>query len=186
MRIDPVLQAVVEAAVNAAAARDGWVAAVEGDRFRLVAAAGERAGRLLGATAGLEEGTAGYVVASGQPLAIASSRLDTEPRLREGIAASLGREVFGVLSVPCATADGTVGALELVDKSDGGSFSIDDLEIAAMLGPIAAAALRSSSAGAAEVPSAAQLSAQLDALAATAPARYATIAAVVGALLTRE
>ena len=77
-----------------------------------------------------------------------------------------------------------LGALELIDKSDGGRFTIDDLELATLLGGIAGAAL--SEDGPTEAPPApAELAGGLTRLASTDPARYAAVAAVLATLLER-
>ena len=84
-------------------------------------------------------GTVGYVVSSGQPMAIAPRGAD--PRLSEGLGARLGRMPASLLCVPCHHEDAIVGALELVDKAGGAPFSIDDVELVTLLGGIAGAAL---------------------------------------------
>lgn len=182
--MDPVLHALVRAAVDATAATAGWVLAVDGDELAVAAAAGEigdlgqAVGRRFPATAG----TAGYVAASGQPLAMAV-RAD-DPRFAEGVAASLGWTPAAVACVPCDTGEAVVGVLELVDKRGAPTFSFDDVEQATVLASIAAAALLfPRDGGAPDPPAPDELAGALDDLAATDPGRYALVAPLVRALI---
>jgi GAF domain-containing protein len=178
-----VLQAIVDAATDATAANEGWVLAPRGERLHVLAAAGDRSGQLLGASVDAGEGTAGYVVASGQPLALAPRSDD--PRATSGVAALVGLRPTSVLCVPCAGDDSIAGALEVVDKAGGGRFSLDDVELATLLGGIAGAALAETTGSASAVPAPAELAGSLERLAGTEPSRYAALAAAVSALLDR-
>lgn len=182
---DPVLHALARAAVAATGASDGWLLAVEGDVLRVVAVAGGVTGTAtLAAAVPAGAGSAGFVAASGQPLAVAPRGDD--PRFSEGTAQLLGRRPTSVLSVPAATEDSVVGVLELVDKAGGGSFSFDDVEIATMLADIAAVALlRSQHASVPPAPLPSELGGELERLAAADPVRYSAVASAVGALLAR-
>ena len=108
---DPVLQAITEAAVGATGAAQGCVLTADGEELQVVAAAGgDHPGDLLGLALPAGSGAAGFVVASGQPLALSPTARD--PRRERGVA---GRRPTALLCVPCA-ADGVgAGALELVD-----------------------------------------------------------------------
>jgi GAF domain-containing protein len=178
-----VLQAIVDAATEATAASEGWILAPRYDRLHVLAAAGDRPGQLMGATVPVGEGTAGYVVASGQPLAL-SPRAD-DARATSGVAALLGLHPASVLCVPCQGDDSIAGALEVVDKAGGGRFSLDDVELATLLGGIAGAALTEITGSASAVPSPAELAGGLERLAGAEPARYTALAAAVSALLDR-
>ena len=137
---DPVLHALAQAAVSATGASDGWLLAVEDAGLRVVAVAGPGTGApVLAAVVPAGTGSAGFVAASGQPLAMAPRGDD--PRFSEGTAQLLGRRPSSVLSVPASNDEGVVGVLELVDKAGGGNFSFDDVEIATMLADIAGVAL---------------------------------------------
>jgi sigma-B regulation protein RsbU (phosphoserine phosphatase) len=177
---ETVLRALLEAATQATAAAAGWLVAPDDDRLHVLAATGEGTEELVGRSVGTESGTAGYVVASGQPLALASSAGD--PRLAEGVAMLLGRAPQAVLSVPCSTADAVLGALEVVDKAGGGRFTFDDVELVTLLAGIAAAAL-TTSAPALIAPRPTELAGDLQRLAETDAVRYAAVATAVNALL---
>jgi sigma-B regulation protein RsbU (phosphoserine phosphatase) len=180
--VNPVLQAIARAALDATGAEASWVLGVEGDRLRAMGAAGPRVGELLGVAIPVGAGTVGYVVSSGQPMAIAPRGGD--PRLSEGLGARLGRMPASVLCVPCHHEDAIVGALELVDKAGGVPFSFDDVELVTLLGGIAGAAL---SVAGAEVPPRppAELAGELVELAGSDPAAYARLSVVLEALLAR-
>ena len=178
--MNPVLQAITSVALDATGARSSWVLALEGQRLRAVGAAGERAGELLGTELLAGAGAAGYVVSSGQPIAIAPRGAD--PRLTEGLSAQLGTVPTSVLCVPCLHDDAVLGALELVDKAGGGPFSFDDLELVTLLGGIAGAAL--SVAGTEAVPrSPAEFATDLARLASSDPGAYGRLSVVLEALL---
>ena len=104
----------------------------------MVAAIGS--GELVGTRVPAEGGTAGYVLASGQPVAM-MPRAD-DPAATEGVVGVLGIRPASVLCVPCAYDDEVLGVLELVDKAGGGAFTFDDVELATVLANIAGSALR--------------------------------------------
>ena len=179
------LHAIVKAAVDVTAAAGGWILGREGGRLRVRAAAGVEidTARLDGLTIDEGSGTAGFVIASGQPLAL-SARAD-DPRLAEGVAGHLGRRPSTVLCVACEAGDDVVGALEMVDKAGGAAFSFDDVELATLLASIGAVALVATDHTPAAVASPASLGTDLHRLADTDPARYAVVASAVGVLLDR-
>lgn len=181
---DPVLDAIVRACVDATDADWGWVAAVEGDRLRVVAlagppGAGDRGTAAIGQEATMT-GTTGMVASSGQPMALMVR--DGDPHAGGGVAALLGIRPRAVLAVPCGDGDGAVGVVEVVDKHGGTSFSFDDVELVTLLAGIAAAALASSATRRA-VPGPAALGAGLARLAAQDPPAYAAVAGLLDALL---
>src|SRR2546421_9164889 len=178
---DSVLQAITQAAVDATAAAHGWLLHAQGDELQVVAAAGVKPGALLGAKVPANEGSAGFVIASSQPLALSPSQGD--PRATGGVSALLGHRPSSVLCVPCGREDVVMGALELVDKEGGGNFSFDDLEVATLLGCIAGPALKEGAGTADRPPTPSELARGLAGLAEVDPARYAAIAGMVGALL---
>lgn len=177
---DPVVQAVLEAAVSATSAACGWLAANDQDTISVVAAFGEDAADLVGAYVPAAAGTAGFVIGSGQPLALTSVGQDA--RLSDGVAALLDAAPRSMMSVPCVTDTGVVAALELADKVGGGSFSFDDVEVATLLAGIAAVALVNAR-DVSAVPEPGALAVELARLASTDPSRYAAVATALDALL---
>lgn len=179
---NPVLEALVRSATEATGAELGVLLRADAAALRVVATAGDAAHPARGAELAADAGAAGYVVASGQPLALSARSGD--PRLSEGIAEVLGRQPASVLCVPCTTDEATVGALQLLDAAEG-HFSFDDVELATLLADIAGVALTQGGDGAVVSPPA-ELGGELERLARSDPARYATVATLVDALLARE
>jgi sigma-B regulation protein RsbU (phosphoserine phosphatase) len=183
---DLVLHAIVKAAVDVTAASGGWILGRDGGRLLVRASTGTGidTSPLEGVSIEEGSGTSGFVIASGQPLAL-SARAD-DPRLSEGIAAHLGLRPSTVLCVACEAGDTIVGALELIDKAGGAAFSFDDVELATQLASIGAVALAERDHAPVTVASPATLGNDLHRLADADPARYAVVAAAVGALLDRD
>jgi len=175
------LQAITEAAAEAAAASYAWLLASEGDGLAVVTATGPDVGATVGRAIPAGQGTAGYVLSSGQPLAVQLHPEDTGPWAAEH--ALLGRPPETILSVPCPGAAGVHGVLELLDKTQG-PFSFDDVEVVSLLGTIAGAALGDGGVlRGPPVVSPDELGSELRQLFADDPPAYARIAAVLQALL---
>jgi signal transduction protein with GAF and PtsI domain len=177
---DPVVRAVLDAAVDSTGASAGWVLAVAGSRLHAVAVAGIGGDALVGAHVALGAGTAGYVASSGNPLALSGASGDA--RLADGFVALTGLKPASVLCVPCLGGTDVAGVIELVADTDG-AFGFDDVEVATVLARVAAAALASGRRSAPPQPAA--LATRLEHLARADPARYAGVAAAVDALLPR-
>ncbi len=177
---NPVLHAVLRSAVDATGAAHGWLLVTEGDEL-VVRATTESDPAVLAARVPATSGFAGYVVSSGQPLAMSPRRGDE--RSAQGVAAVLGIRPSSVLAVPCGTDEAVTGVLELVDKVAGGPFTFDDVELVTLIAGIAGEALAAGRDAPVEVRSPQRLGDDLLRLSATDPARYATVAAFLGALL---
>ena len=167
---NPVLAAVTRVAVEATGASRGrLMTAADGDGLHVVAAhGGSGAWRAVD-----ESGVASYVMATGQPQVLTYPPPSTPS---QAISAAPS-----ALCVPCICEDEAVGALELQDKVGGGAFTIDDLELAGLLGGIAGVAIARRRAS--ESPDPTRLAGDLGRLAAADPSRYATIANLVRSLL---
>lgn len=145
--LDTVLSAIIEAAVDATAAEIGWIARLtDHDELEVVAAAGTDlalVGRRWPATAG----TTALALGTGEPAVMArvvgDAGLDDNPLFGEGLLGELGRQVRAVVTIPCGGAQ-PLGVIELIDKAGSDTFDYVDLEIAAVLAPIAAAVLAAS------------------------------------------
>jgi GAF domain-containing protein len=173
---DAVLNAVLEAAVAATGAGAGWVVDTRRQPWGVVATAGNAAH--VHGIAWPTDGVVGFVIGSDQPAALI-------PRpgivLTADVEAALGHRPTAVLVVPCSASAGPVGALGLVDKAGGGPFSFDDLELTALLGPIAGVALATASPSA--VPEVAVVANALVRLSTTNPERYERVALALTVLL---
>jgi GAF domain-containing protein len=179
----PALETIAQLAVTSTGASHGWVLVFEGGQLSVGAAAGGAyPGELAGRSVPVD-GTAGYVIESGQPVALQLQTPEGQPA--RDAEALIGVGPNSVLCVPCTYGDEARGALELIDKAGGGSFSFDDVEVAVMLGDVAGAVL-AEGVPSALAPTPDELAVELRALAATDPGRYAGVAAAVGALLARS
>ena len=175
-----VLHTILSSAGAVTAATQGWILEPDGDQLKVVAAIGS--GDLVGTRVPAETGTAGYVLASGQPVAM-MPRAD-DPAASEGVVGLLGIRPASVLCVPCAHDDEVLGVLELVDKAGDGAFTFDDVELSTVLANIAGSALRDRDPGV-SVRSADELGAELHQLSGADPAAYVRVATVLEALLAR-
>ena len=128
--------------------------------------------------------TAALVVQSGQPVAL---RPGSGALQDEVSGALLGRPPTSLICVPGTAGESITGALQVVDKADGGPFDFDDVELVTVLGTIAGVAL-AESAGVQATPahrvaSPQRLADSLARLAETDPERYGVAATVIEALL---
>jgi GAF domain-containing protein len=137
---DRLLASVLEAAVALFRAGAASLALVVGDHERLqfVAAAGLRGSGVVGRTIGIGEGIAGYVIQTGEPIAI--SHPSQDPRFGRAISEQTGFVPDSILAVPLRTPDAVVGVIEILDCRDG-AFSNDDLALASVFAKQAAIAI---------------------------------------------
>jgi GAF domain-containing protein len=180
----PTLNAVVTAAVDGTGATAGWILEHRDGELVIVAAHGGSprwASSLVGRRTPAGAGTASLVVQAGQPVALQPG----SGALRDELGAVLlERNPVSLVCVPCLTGEVVVGALQLVDKTGGGPFDFDDVELATLLGTIAGAALRELGTVAIdEIPSPEGLGRDLARLAEADPIRFAAAARIVAALL---
>jgi GAF domain-containing protein len=109
------------------------------DRLVFAAAAGPSAGEVVGLSIDSAAGIAGYAFSTGQPLAVADVTAD--PRFDRTVAEATGYVPGSILATPLADDAGTVGVLEVLDRR-GGSFTLRDLEVAAVVAREATAVVR--------------------------------------------
>lgn len=94
-----------------------------------VAADGRGAEEIIGTRLPAGRGLAGFVVASGQSLAI--DRVQDDPRFARDVAESTGYVPTSLLVVPIASGNGAVvGALSVLDRGESAASSADALEVA--------------------------------------------------------
>lgn len=140
---EALLRSVVDAAAVLIRAEAASIALFDPGSGRLVfrVAAGEHGQGVVGLTVDPGEGVAGYVYATGQPLAIGETTID--PRFRRDAAEQTGYVPRSLLAVPLADAAGTIGVLEVLDRRDGAPFDLADLEAASVFAGQATVAIRS-------------------------------------------
>jgi len=137
---DQLLASILEAAVALFRAGAASLAMVVGDhdRVEFVAAAGLRGSGVVGRSIGIGEGIAGYVIQTGEPIAI--SRPSEDPRFGRTFSEQTGFVPDSILAVPLQTPDAVVGVIEILDCRDG-AFSSDDLALASVFAKQAAIAI---------------------------------------------
>jgi signal transduction protein with GAF and PtsI domain len=108
------------------------------DSLEFVIAAGPQGDGVVGLTIPSEEGIAGYVFTTGEPIAIAD--LARDARFTGNFAADTGYVPRSILAVPLRSAGRATGVLEVLDKSTG-SFGLRDVELATVFADQAAVAL---------------------------------------------
>jgi GAF domain-containing protein len=139
---DRLLQSILEAAVALFRAGAGSMALVmtNPDRLEFVAAAGPETGDVVGRSIGIGEGLAGYVVQTGEAIAIKDPGAD--PRFGRSVAEKTGVMPKSLMAVPLRAVDSVVGVLEVLDAHDG-SFGTDDIAMASIFARQAAIAIES-------------------------------------------
>jgi transcriptional regulator with GAF, ATPase, and Fis domain len=88
------------------------------------------------------EGLAGFVAATGEPLAVSDARSDY--RLKRTIDQSTGYETRSLLAVPLIFNGRTLGVLEAVNKKGNRAFTPQDIKTLTLLADFSAAFVRSS------------------------------------------
>jgi signal transduction protein with GAF and PtsI domain len=139
---EAILRSVVDAAAVLIRAEAASIALFDPASGRLVfrVAAGEQGQGVVGVSVLPGEGVAGYVFASGQPLAVGEATVDAH--FQRGAAEQTGYIPRSLLAVPLADESGTIGVLEVLDRRDGAPFDLTDLKAAAVFAHQATVAIR--------------------------------------------
>lgn len=142
---EAILRSVVEAAAALIRAEAASIALYDAATDTLVfrVAAGEQGQGVVGMAIRPGDGVAGYVFASGEPLAIGEATVD--PRFRRDAAEQTGYVPRSLVAVPLADDAGTIGVLEVLDRRDGAAFDLMDLEAASVFARQATVAIRATS-----------------------------------------
>jgi len=138
---DDLLKSIVEAAgriFNAAAASILLVNEKE-QVLEFKVAYGASNHDLVGVKFPMGKGIAGYVVMTGQPLAISNVRQDA--RFNQDFAKSTGYVPNSILAMPMLSGDRVIGVMEVLDKIDAASFGIQDMDLLGMFAHQAAIAI---------------------------------------------
>lgn len=139
---EAVLRSVVEAAVALIRAEAASIALHDPQADRLVfrVAAGEQGQGVVGLSIATDQGIAGHVFSTGQPLALGEATAD--PRFGRAAAEQTGYVPRSLVAVPLADDEGTIGVLEVLDRRDGQPFDLADLDAAAVFARQATVAIR--------------------------------------------
>jgi GAF domain-containing protein len=138
------LQTIVEAAARlfgAAASSIALLDEAEGMlEFRVATGAGAK--EVVGMRIPVSQGIAGYVVMTGQPMAVSS--VDEDPRFARETARKTGYVPRSILAMPLLYQDRPIGVIEVLDKIDAPSFGMQDMELLGIFARQAAVAIRAS------------------------------------------
>jgi GAF domain-containing protein len=139
---EPALRAIADAAAAALHVTAASIALHDTGADRLVfrAAAGPQGEGVIGLAIAPHEGIAGYVLSTGQPLAVADVTAD--PRFERQTAERTGYVPRSLLAVPLVDGEGVIGVMEWLDRIDGVPFDLADLDVATRVAAAATATAR--------------------------------------------
>jgi GAF domain-containing protein len=162
--VDGLLQATTDLGRHLFGAAACSLALLEPDEEHIVfrAASGAGAAEVVGLRMPVSRGIAGWVVSSGQPIEVHDVRAD--PRFALDVAESTGYVPRSILAMPLETAAGTVGVVEVLDRTP--MPGRDDMDLLAHLARPTGAAIElvNSVPQPAEEPDPARIVAQIGAL----------------------
>ena len=141
---DALLRSIVEAAASifqAAAASILLVNEPEGI-LEFKVSTGEANQDLVGMRIPLDQGIAGYVAMTGQPIAI--SNVEQDARFNRDFAQSTGYVPRSILATPLVSGERVLGVMEVLDKIDAPAFGMQDMELMGMFAGQAALAIEMS------------------------------------------
>ena len=97
---------------------------------------------MIGLAIAPDQGIAGYVFTTGQPLAL--SEVERDARFGRAAAEATGYVPRSVVAVPLIDERGSLGVLEVLDKRSSAAFSLRDIELASVFARQATVAIRAS------------------------------------------
>ena len=141
---DALLQSIVDAArrIFGAAAASILLVNEEENVLEFKVASGGSNQDLVGRQFPLDKGIAGYVVMTGQPLAISNVRQDA--RFNQDFAKSTGYVPNSILATPLLSGEHVIGVMEVLDKIDAASFGMQDMQTLGLFANQAALAIEQS------------------------------------------
>jgi GAF domain-containing protein len=139
-----VLRSVVEATVALFNAEAASLALFDPISNQLVfrVAAGSKGESVVGVAIPPDQGVAGYVFTTGQPMAL--SDVASDPRFGQAAAEQTGYVPRSLVAVPLVDDEGTIGVLEVLDKRNEAAFDLRDIELASVFARQATVAIRAS------------------------------------------
>jgi signal transduction protein with GAF and PtsI domain len=138
------LRSIVEATAALFDAEASSIALYDPATHRLVfqVAAGSHGEGVVGLAIAPDQGIAGYVYTTGQPLALSDVARDA--RFGREAAEQTGYVPRSVVAVPLLDDEGSIGVLEVLDKRSAAAFDLRDIELAAVFARQATVAIRAS------------------------------------------
>lgn len=138
---DALLNSIVEAAAKIFGAAAASIMLVNEPEkvLEFKVAYGASSNDLVGMRIPLNQGIAGYVAMSGQPIAI--SDVDQDTRFNRDFAKSTGYVPRSILATPLLAGERVIGVMEVLDKINAPSFGIQDMELLGLFARQAALAI---------------------------------------------
>ena len=139
---DALLKSIVDAAARifGAAAASILLVNEEEEALEFKVSTGEADHDLVGTKFPYDQGIAGYVFMTGQP--IATSNVREDKRFNQDFAKSTGYVPNSILATPLISSDDRIiGVMEVLDKIDATSFDMHDMELMGMFAQQAAMAI---------------------------------------------
>ncbi|MCC7164073.1 MAG: GAF domain-containing protein [Anaerolineae bacterium] len=141
---DQLLQTIVQAAASIFGAAAASIALVDESAGEMVfrVAYGQGSDSVVGMRIPLDQGIAGYVANTGQPIAV--SNVQTDPRFARDTAERTGYVPRSILAMPLVAEDRVIGVMEVLDKLSAPSFGMQDMELLGLFARQAALAIHQS------------------------------------------
>jgi GAF domain-containing protein len=135
------LQSIVDAAARIFGAAAASIALVDEKQqvLEFMVSAGIGNENVVGIRIPLDAGIAGFVVMTGQPIAI--SNVQQDARFNQEFAKSTGYVPRSILATPLVWGDRVLGVMEVLDKIDAPSFGMQDMELLGLFAHQAAIAI---------------------------------------------
>ncbi|HET9199530.1 MAG TPA: GAF domain-containing protein [Dehalococcoidia bacterium] len=141
---DELLRSIAEAARRIFDANACSLALLDEEQENVVfhVAAGYGEEQVRGLKVPVNQGIAGWVVTSGQPIAI--SDVSKDPRFARHVAESTGYVPKAIIAMPLETERGMIGVIEVLDRGPSSFAAGDDMEILGLFANQAALAIENS------------------------------------------
>ena len=138
---DDLLQSIVEAAARIFGAAAASIALVDekSESLEFKVAYGIGSEQVVGMQIPLDQGIAGYVVMTGQPMATSNTQQDV--RFARDTAERTGYVPRSILAMPLLSNDRVIGVIEVLDKINAPSFGMQDMELLGIFARQAAIAI---------------------------------------------
>jgi GAF domain-containing protein len=141
---DELLRSIAEAARRIFDAKACSLALLDEEEEHVIfhVAAGYGEEQIRGLRVPVNQGIAGWVVTSGQPIAI--SDVSKDPRFARDVAESTGYVPSAIIAMPLETERGMIGVIEVLDRGPSSFGAGDDMEILGLFANQAALAIENS------------------------------------------
>lgn len=138
------LQSIVEAAARIFGAAASSILLLDEERQELVFKVAFNSGdeNVIGMRTPMDKGIAGYVVMTGQPIAVSNVQQDS--RFNREFAEKTGYIPRSILATPLLSGEKVIGVMEVLDKISASSFGMQDMELLGLFAKQAAIAINQS------------------------------------------